>query len=69
MIKFPTGHVVDYDYEDVVYIRSDVDQIPRIVIGYVLKSGDSVKYILSLGASGEGEFMGIEISKNKNLML
>ena len=54
---------VAYQYGETVYLKTDTDQLPRMVTGYVLRL-DSVIYYLSCGTS-ETMHYDIEITSEK----
>jgi hypothetical protein len=70
--KIEAEYTVDFGAQpmffikDVVYLRTDKEQCPRIVTGITIREG-SVTYGLSHGAA-ESWHYGFEITKEENLL-
>lgn len=58
---------VKFRIEETVYLKTDPDQYPRIVLGYVVYT-NTIKYILGQSVD-ESMHLDIEISKDKNLLI
>ena len=58
---------IEYQRGDIVYLKTDVDQLPRIVVGIVL-IGNIPEYILRQGAF-ESQHFGFEIISEKNILI
>lgn len=57
----------EFTYGQIVYLRTDPEQLPRIVTGVVTR-GQNVLYELSCGTH-EGIYNTIEISEEKNVLI
>ena len=55
-----------YDIGEIVYLRTDVDQNPRIVTGFIIETEQSLLYILACGST-ESRHYGFEITKVKEV--
>lgn len=59
-------HDLDFDIEDIVYLRTDPEQLERLVTGINLrKSG--VMYLLSCGTNDSLHY-GFEIAKERDVI-
>lgn len=57
----------EYNFEQIVYLKTDIDQFERIVTGIMHRPG-CLKYELSCG-TGETWHYGFEITKEKNVTM
>lgn len=57
----------EFTFGETVYLKSDKDQLPRIITGLMVRPG-SVLYYLS-SSTHETLHYGIEISKDKDIIL
>lgn len=58
----------EYDFEQVVYLKMDVEQNPRMVTAIKIRPGCAVEYGLTY-ATDETYHYGFEISSEKNVLL
>lgn len=58
---------VEHDCGEMVYLKSDPDQIPRVVVGYELRD-NRIRYILRQETT-ECVHQDIEISKKEDVIL
>ena len=56
---------VDYEYGEMVYLRTDPNQLERLVTGYILRPGGEPIYKLTY-STGETAHYGIELSREKD---
>lgn len=59
---------VEFEREEIVYLITDTEQKPRMILGYKLMN-DSILYVLSCGVNTDTEHYECEISRNKDTML
>lgn len=57
---------VEFEIEDIVFVKTDEKQLPRMVQGYLIYKNE-IKYYLVLG-EGSCYFYGFEISKEKSFL-
>lgn len=60
-----TGHVLKYQIGQMVYLKTDIDQLERLVIKIQLMPNRGVMYMLSFGDKSEW-YYDIEISADKD---
>ena len=56
-----TGHIIEHEIGDVVYLKTDEEPIKRIVVSIHLKPHGAVAYVLAQGMN-ESHHWGIEIT-------
>jgi hypothetical protein len=66
-MKLPTGHVLEYNIGDIVYLRTDSDQSDRFVIEIGLFPSGLVIYTLRCGIE-ESSHYGFELVKEKDIL-
>ena len=66
-IVLQTGHRLYFNIGQVVYLKTDKEQIDRIVTGIMLRPNRSVTYCLSLGAI-ESWHYALEIDDEKDIV-
>jgi hypothetical protein len=54
-----------FELGDIVYLITDKEQDPRIIIGITLRIDKSITYVLASGTT-ESQHFAAEISKTKN---
>ena len=59
-----SGHVLKFQIGEIVYLKMDTDQTPRMVIGIHLLPEESVSYSLTDG-DGESNHTAMEISREE----
>ena len=57
-------HTIEFRLEQIVFLKTDPDKQPRMVVGISLRPNQSVTYCLALGAS-ESWHYGIEIDSEE----
>lgn len=58
----------EHNYGDVVYLKTDEEQLPRLVTGFTVRDGQSVHtYELTCGTDVSDHYP-IEITKDKNIL-
>ena len=65
MKKFANQYDIIYPIGKIVYLKTDPDQLPRIVTAHTLRACGSVVYTLGCGVE-ETPHYEIEISEDKN---
>lgn len=55
-----------YDIGEIIYLRTDPDQSPRVITGIKIRANNTVIYMISLGATAETEHYEFEISEEAN---
>jgi len=58
----------EYDLGQTVYLKTDTEQLPRIVYGIEIRIGGSLTYNVSCGTE-ISEHYGIELAKEKDALL
>lgn len=61
----PTGHILNFNIGQIVFLKTDINQDERLVIKIQLMPNKGVMYMLSLGETSEW-FYDIEISEDKD---
>lgn len=56
---------VEYEFGDLVYLRTDPQQLERLVTGYILRPGSAPIYKVTFN-TGETAHFGIELSTEKD---
>lgn len=56
---------VEFEIEEIVYLKTDLDQLPRIVSGLSIRKSGVISYELSQGSHTSYHY-DFEISKEKN---
>ena len=59
-------HKIEFNIEQVVYLKTDLEQRPRMVTGITLRPHNSVTYELAEGNNSSWHY-GIEITKEKSI--
>jgi len=62
-----TKHKIIYQIGEVVYLKTDEDQQPRMITGIVLRPNNTVLYYLT-NSTTETSHFDIEISREKSLI-
>lgn len=57
---------LDFDIEDIVFLKTDLDQYPRMVTGVLLRK-EHPKYLIRYGDEEETEHSFFELSDNPEL--
>lgn len=63
-----SGHELEFNIEQVVYLKTDKEQIPRLVTGISLRPFKSVTYGITQSSSESWHF-GFEISNERDIIL
>jgi len=66
-VNLVTGHKIEYMIGQIVFLRMDNEQQPRLCTGISLRPNRSVTYCLGLGTS-ESWHYGIEISDERDVL-
>lgn len=66
-MKLPTNHTLHFQIGQTVYLKTDEDQLPRLVTSIILKPNNGVTYILVCGPE-ETEHFNIEISDERGIV-
>lgn len=66
--NLPTGHTLQFDLEQLVYLKTDKEQNARMVTAIQLRPNRNVLYYLALGTS-ESCHYGVEITEEKDILL
>lgn len=64
----PSGHKLEFQIEQIVYLNTDKEQVPRIVTGISLRPFNSVTYGLTHNATETWHY-GFEISDERDIIL
>ena len=62
-----TGHFLEFHIGQTVYLKTDEDQLARMVTGIFLRPNNSVSYCLTLGTN-ETYHYGIEIDEERDIV-
>ena len=62
-----TGHMIEFNIEQIVYLKMDNEQHGRMVTGIALRPGLSVIYCLSFGVTETWHY-GIEIDDERDIV-
>lgn len=57
---------IEYDTEDIVYLRTDPERLPRMVVG-VLLTPIGVMYLLRMGGEDVTDHYGCEITTDRTV--
>lgn len=57
----------EYEYGDIVYLRTDVEQLPRIVIGINARQA-GVRVVITCGTQ-DSEHYPFELSKTRDILM
>jgi hypothetical protein len=63
----PTGHLIEFNIGQTVYIKTDPDQLPRIITAITLRPTNSVTYCLSF-STNESWHYAMEIDSEKDIL-
>jgi hypothetical protein len=66
-VHYKTGHKIEFNIGDIVYLKTDEEQHSRMVTSISLRPGGMVTYCLSFG-SYESWHYGIEISDEQDIV-
>lgn len=66
--KTASGHVLKFNISQVVYLKTDTDQSPRIVTGIQLRPSSAITYGVSSGAEETWHY-DIELSDERDVIL
>lgn len=66
-MKLPTGHILDFELGDIVYLKTDPEQLERIITAFCLYPGNGVTYRLSFDTEDAWHYA-IEISTEKDIV-
>jgi hypothetical protein len=64
---FTLNILVEFELKEIVYLKTDLDQKPRIVLSYIIDDG-TVMYKLAQGTNNEYHYA-FEISREKDIVL
>jgi hypothetical protein len=53
---------LEYSFGDIVYLKTDPNALPRIVIGWLLTPGTLVSYMVKVGEGDETYHYGLELT-------
>lgn len=59
---------VEFLPEEIVYLKTDSDQLPRMVTGYFVRASGNVTYYLACGTE-ETVHHGFEISSERDIIM
>jgi len=62
-----TGHTLEFNIGETVYLKTDNDQVERLITGISLRPCNAVTYCLAYGQNKSWHY-GIEISYERNLI-
>lgn len=68
MAVLSSGHKLEFQIEQIVYLNTDKEQVPRIVTGISLRPFNSVTYGLTQNATETWHY-GFEISDERDVIL
>ena len=63
-----SGHKLEFQIEQIVYLNTDKEQVPRIITGISLRPFNSVTYGLTQNATETWHY-GFEISNERDIIL
>lgn len=66
-MKLQTGHFLDFQIGQTVYLKTDIEQVGRIVTGISLRPNKSVIYSLSYGTSETNHYP-IEMNLDRDII-
>ena len=66
-IYIPSGYEIDFQIGQIVYLKTDIEQLARMVTGITLKPNKGVTYWLSLGGEETCHYA-IEISSERDIV-
>ena len=61
------GHVIEFDFGQFVYLKTDSSQCRGIITGIILRPNRGVVYSVSIGRS-EAEHYGFELTSEKDVL-
>jgi hypothetical protein len=67
IVFLSTGHKIEFNIGQIVYLKTDIEQKARIVTGINLKPNKGVIYCLACGTN-ETYHYGIEIDEDKDIL-
>lgn len=67
IIVLPTGHKIEFRINQTVYLKTDIEQHERIVIGIMLRPDKCVTYSLACGTSDSWHYA-IEIDNDRDII-
>ena len=68
MKKFANQYDIVFPIGQIVYLKTDIDQAPRVVIAQTLRACGSVVYTLGCGVEETGHYE-VEISTERNITI
>jgi hypothetical protein len=66
-IRIFTGHIIEFNIGQTVYLKTDDLQFQRLVVGISLRPNKSVTYCLAFGPNETWHY-GIEINAEKDIV-
>lgn len=60
---------IQLEIGEVVYLKTDREQLPRFVVGYIIRPQESIVYDLQSGGESVTSHYAFEISKEINVLL
>lgn len=66
-VILPTGHVLEFNFYETVYLKTDPDQHPRLVTEIHLYPGKQATYTLSMGTTNSTHYSG-EITRERDVV-
>jgi hypothetical protein len=58
----------DFNFEETVYLKTDINQYPRIITGICVRPTGGITYELSSGGATTWHY-GFELDKEKNVLM
>lgn len=55
---------IEYNFGDIVYLKTDPNILPRIVVGWLLTPGTLISYMLRVGDDSITYHYGLELTTN-----
>lgn len=53
---------IEYSFGDIVYLKTDPNMLPRIVVGWLLTPGTLVNYMVRVGEADKTYHLGLELT-------
>lgn len=60
--------IVEFEWEEIVYLKTDIEQKPRMITGYKIRP-HSLMYVLTSGVNEDTQHFECEISRERNILL
>lgn len=67
-MDMPTRVNNEFEIEDIVYLRTDVDQLPRIIVSFEVFKNGEILYKLNQRTISSYHY-GFELSRTKDVLL